>query len=107
MSNALTQNPLIIASPMAQKYKAATNTVGAGGLGAFSYLLIEKVIWETPANIGDTVQITDPDTGNVLLPMTCEAANISQVFDWTAKPKRWRDFIVGQISSGTLYVYLA
>jgi hypothetical protein len=107
MPNLLTQNPIEITTAMATKYKTATSTEAPAGLGSFTYLLIEKVYWMTPVTIGDTVSITDPDTGNVLLNLRCEVAGQSQIIDWTAKPKRWRDFIVGQISSGTLWIYTA
>ena len=107
MQNNLLVNPVIITTPMAASYKAATATQGPAGLGSFSYLRIEKVIWESPAVVGNIVAIKDPASGAILLPMTCEAAGISQVFDWTAKPRRWSDFIVTNLDSGTLYIYLA
>ena len=107
MANSYLQNPVIINTAMASDYKALTATVGAGGLGTFSTLLIEKIYWYNPITAGDTVSITDPNTGNILLNLRCEVVDQSQVVDWTAKPKRWRNFIVGQISSGTLYIYLA
>ena len=107
MANSYLQNPVIINTAMASGYKALTATVGAGGLGTFSTLLIEKIYWENPITLGDTVNVEDPITGQTLIALRCESAGISQVFDWTAKPKRWADFEVNQISSGTLYVYLA
>jgi hypothetical protein len=107
MPNSLLQNPIIINTVMTQKYKAATATQGPTGLGSFTYLLVEKVYWMTPVTLGDTVSITDPDTGNILLQLRCEVAGQSQIVDWSAKPKRWRDFIVGQISSGNLEIYTA
>jgi len=108
MPNNLLVNPVIINSlPMAASYKAATATQGPAGLGLFSYLRIEKVIWESPAAVGNIVAIKDPASGAILLPMTCEAAGSSPVFDWTAKPRRWSDFIVTNLDSGTLYIYLA
>jgi hypothetical protein len=107
MANSYLQNPVIINTNMTQGYKALTATQGPTGLGAFTYLRIEKVYWENPGTIGDTVNIEDPVTGNVLLVLRCEVANQSQIVDWTAKPKRWSDFEVNTISSGTLYLYLA
>ena len=107
MTNNLLGNPILVTAAMAAGYKASTATQGPAGLGAFSYLLIEKVIWQNPSAVGDTAGIIDPITNAVLLPLRCEAAGISQVFDWTAKPKRWADFQVNQVSSGSLYIYLA
>lgn len=107
MPNALTQNPIIITTPMLTSYKSQTNTPGSGGLGAFNYLLVEKIYWMTPVAIGDTAAITDPTTGNILLNLRCEAAGQSQIVDWSAKPRRWSDFITSSVSSGTLYLYLA
>ena len=107
MVNALLQNPIIIMAAMAASYKSATATQGPTGLGAFTYLLIEKIYWYDPITAGDTVTIVDPITGALLLGCRCESAGISQVFDWTAKPKRWQDFVVNQISSGYLEIYTA
>lgn len=104
MANLYLQNPIVITSNMTQSYKSLSNTVGSG-LGSFTYLLIEKIIWESPVTVADKVLITDPDDGAVLLPLTCEVSGQSQIIDWTAKPKRWRDFEVSEINSGTLYIY--
>jgi hypothetical protein len=69
------------------------------------FLLIEKVYWKTPASQGDTVSIVDAQ-GNVLLPLACEVAGQSQIIDWSARPKIWRDFQVTTLSSGTLFIFL-
>jgi hypothetical protein len=102
MANSLTQNPLLINAPTTQSYKAAT----LAALGSFQYLLIEKIEWQSPATIGDSLVITD-NQNNVLLSCTAEVALQSQIFDWTAKPKRWADFNVPTIGSGTLRIWLA
>ena len=102
MSNTLTQNPLLINTPTTQSYKAAT----LAALGSFQYLLIEKIEWQSPANIGDSLLITDGQN-NTLLSATCEVALQSQIWDWTPKPKRWSDFNVPTIMSGTLRIWLA
>jgi hypothetical protein len=101
MANSLNQNPLLINSTMTS-YKAAT----LASQGSFQYLLIEKIEWLSPATIGDGLTITD-NQGNILISCVCEAALQSQIFDWTAKPKRWADFNVPTIGSGTLRIWLA
>lgn len=98
MSNSLNTNPATFTSPTGSFKSLIT-------AGVFSTLLIEKVYWFGPANVGDTVSITDPITGAVLLNLKCGVANEGIVIDWTAAPKLWQDFAVSQISSGTLEIY--
>jgi hypothetical protein len=102
MANSLTQNPLLINAQTTQSYKAAT----LAALGSFQYLLIEKIEWQSPATIADSLLITD-NQGNTLLSATCETALQSQIWDWTAKPKRWADFNVPTLASGILRIWLA
>jgi hypothetical protein len=103
MANNLLVNPVVFTTVMATSYKNQTAT----SLGAFQYLLIEKVIWETPVTVGDQFIFIDPISSQTLLLGTCEVAGQSQVFDWTPKPRRWQDFELSKISSGTIYLYLA
>ena len=102
MSNSLLVNPIVIVSATSS-FKAST----LSALGAFQTLLIEKIYWENPSNVGDVVSIINPASSAVLLPLRCEVANQSQVIDWTPRPKLWADFEVAQIDSGTLYIFLA
>ena len=101
MSNLLTANPMVITAAMASGYKALV----ASSLGTLSTLRIDKIYWENPLTAGDTVTIIDPQDSIAMLPLRCEVAGQSQVIDWSARPKLWRDFQVSQISSGTLYIY--
>jgi hypothetical protein len=102
MSVNLTSNPIVITTAMPSSYKAAT----LAAFGAFQTVRIQKVYWENPINIGDAMQIVDPTSSMVILPLRCEVAGQSQVVDWTPQPRLVSDFIVNQISSGTLYIYL-
>lgn len=86
---------------MTQGYKASV----ASSLGSPLTLIVEKIYWFNPANIGDLVDIGDPISGLTLLNLRCEVADQSQVIDWTSNPRLWQDFEVGTISSGTLYIY--
>jgi hypothetical protein len=101
MANNLFANPIVITSEMTQGYKASV----ASQIGTLFTLKIEKVYWFNPQNVGDTVDIGDPVSGETILDLRCEVANQSQIFDWTANPRILADFQVGQISSGTLYIY--
>ena len=99
MSNLLA-NPAIITAPMSGTFQSLLPAINQR-----PYLLVEKVLWETPVTPGDTVSIVDAQ-GNVLLPLTCEVASQSQIVDWSAHPKIWRDFQVSTLASGILYIYL-
>lgn len=100
MSNNLLVNPVVITATMGSSFKASLPAVNVG-----VYLRVEKIIWESPATIGDQLVIEDPQ-GNVLFPATCEVAGQSQIFDWVANPKIWSDFQVTTLGSGTVYIYL-
>jgi hypothetical protein len=102
MSNLLV-NPVVLTSAMSQGYKAST----LSALGSFQYLRVEKILWETPLNVGDQMVIEDLIAGNILATLTCDTANVSQCLDWTPKPRRWADFQLTKLSSGTVYLYLA
>jgi hypothetical protein len=102
MSNLLV-NPIVLNAAMASGWKASTSAT----LGSFYYLLVEKILWETPVTPGDQMVIEDLIAGNILATLTCDTANVSQCLDWTAKPKRWADFQLTKLSSGTVYLYLA
>lgn len=101
MPNVLTANPVVITG-VQPSYKAAV----AASLGAFYNLRIEKVYWETPVTVGDTVTITDASGSQTILNLRCEVAAQSEIVDWSANPRYVADFAVPQISSGTLYIYL-
>ena len=101
MANTLNANPMVITGSLATSYKTAT----ASSLGTLRTLMIEKVYWENPLNVGDTITIGDPNSGQALLVLRCEVANQSQLIDWTANPKLWIDFEINAFPSGTLYLY--
>lgn len=101
MANNLFANPMVITGSMATSYK----TQVASQIGTLFTLIVEKVYWFNPATIGDVVNIGDPISGLTLLNLRCEAANQSQIIDWTANPKIWQDFEIDTFSSGTLYIY--
>jgi hypothetical protein len=102
MANLLTNNPIRIDTAMLTSWKAQI----AASNGTFYDLRIEKIEWKSPVTATtDTFSIEDQNAFN-LLQGTCEVAGQSQIWDWTAKPKRWRDFTVNQISSGVLWIWL-
>lgn len=112
MANILNANPMVITGSMATAYKAALNAITSPtpegvlrGLGTLRTLIIEKIYWFNPINVGDQVTIGDPQSGETLLNLRCEVANQSQLVDWTANPKIWTDFQIDVFSSGTLYIY--
>lgn len=67
---------------------------------------VARVYWLNPATIGDTFMLTD-GTGHVILSGRCEVANQSQFFDFSTLPIEVNGIGVGQLSSGTLYIYNA
>lgn len=101
MANVLTQNPIRIDSAMATSWK----TQIAAAYGTFQDLRVEKIYWENPVTVGDTVNIED-NLANTLVNLKCNIALTPQTLDWVSKPKRWADFTVNQISSGVLWIYL-
>ena len=102
MSNLLV-NPVILNSTMASGYKAST----LAALGSFQYLRVEKIVWEGPVSVGDKLVIEDLIAGNVLVQLVCDTAVVSQCLDWTPKPRRWADFQLTTLGSGTVLIYLA
>ena len=102
MANNLLVNPVQIEVPMTSSYKGAT----AASLGTLTTLLIEKILWLTPTTIGDGALIDDPANGTEIARFRAEVAGQSQVLDWTSHPRLVSDFIVPQINSGRLKIYL-
>ena len=101
MANSLYVNPIRLDTAMTSSWK--TQILAA--LGSFYDLRVEKILWETPLNVGDQI-IFEDNNANVLALLTCDTANVSQCLDWTAKPKRWADFTLTKISSGVVYLYV-
>jgi hypothetical protein len=100
VSTNLLTNPIVLTATMGATFQASLPVINQR-----PYILVEKVLWESPVTPGDAVSIVDSQ-GNVLLPLTCEVASQSQIVDWSAHPKIWRDFQVTTLTSGTLYIYL-
>lgn len=106
MANNFQSNPIVITGSMGSYKAAIALAKGSGGLAStLTTLIIEKIYWENPLTIGDSVSIGDPISGAVLLLLRCEVANQSQLIDWTANPKIWQDFEINSFVSGTLYIY--
>lgn len=101
MATNLFTNPMVITGSLAQSYKTSV----ASQIGTLFTLVVEKIYWENPTNVGDQVLIGDPASGATLLNLRCETANQSQIIDWTANPKVWRDFEINTFNSGTLFIY--
>jgi len=101
MANNLLVNPIRLDTVMLTSYKSQT----AASLGTFQYLKVEKILWETPANIGDLIVFED-NLANTLATLQCDTVKISQCLDWTPKPKRWADFTLNRIDSGVVWLYL-
>lgn len=100
MANLLNQNPIILTGTQTS-YKAAV----AASLGANWVLRVTKIYWYNPIIAGDVALIIDPASGQNLERLRCEAANQSQIIDWSANPKIWRDFAVVQLDSGILEIH--
>jgi hypothetical protein len=98
-SNSLKTNPVLISSALSSYKQNA-------GLGSFQTVILKKIEWLSPANPGDTANIVDPTTGNIIQPFTCETAGQSQLIDWSPRPLRVSDFAVPVISSGELVITL-
>jgi len=101
MANNLLVNPVRLDSVMLTSYKTQT----LASLGSFQYLKVEKILWETPVTVGDTIVFED-NLANTLATLRCDTTLISQCLDWTPKPKRWADFTLTQIGSGVVWLYL-
>lgn len=100
MANRLNTNPIMLTGTQTS-YKAAVSAT----LGTLFTLKVTKIYWYNPTTIGDVALITDPQSGQELLRLRCETANQSQLVDWSAHPKLWRDFAAIQVDSGDLYIY--
>lgn len=111
MANNLVANPMVINSSLATSYKAqlAAASPNAGinntSYGTLHSLIILKLLWLSPATIGDSITIGDPVSGETLDKFVCEAALQSQIHDFTADPRLWTDFEINSFPSGTLYVW--
>ena len=106
MANNYQSNPIVITGSMGSYKAAIALAKGSGGLGnTLTTLLVEKIYWENPITVGDSVSIGDPISGNVLLFLRCEVANQTQLIDCTKQPKIWQDFSIDSFVSGTLYIY--
>lgn len=102
MPNLFSQNPIIITSVMSSSYKSLV----AASLGTLFTLRVEKIYWEDAIKAGDRVRIIDPQSGNELSSFYNVAAGSNYVADYTPNPRIWADFMVNQIDSGTLKLYL-
>ncbi len=66
---------------------------------------VTKIIWTGMTAQGHTFSITDPRDGTVLEQGVAGAELVDQVYDYTGRMGQWRDFWLGQISSGTLLIH--
>lgn len=101
MANQLSQNPIIIVSPLVPSYKAAVSST----IGTLFTLLINKIVWQGAGAQGNVALITDPANGNNRVRLIAQGLDIPQIVDWTADPQAWSDFAVPQIDSGILQIY--
>lgn len=101
MANSLATNPIVLDSAF-QSYKGQV----AATLGTLFTLIVTRVRWVGPANVGDQAVIDDPQGGEQLLLMRNTTANGPDlVEDYSASPRIWRDFSLAQLGSGKLYIY--
>lgn len=93
MANDFNANPL----------KIDTNMAGGAGVGRL--LRVTQIVWIVGATGGNLI-ITEPTSGKTLAEFADAAANteVSQSF---AVPRKWRDFEIASVPSGTVYVFLA
>lgn len=96
-------NPTIIIAPMAQTWQN-------GGTAVNNLALYpRRIFWDAPAAPGDALQIEDGH-GTVLFRATARAQYDSQYAIISGGPKwaggtRWRDFIVTEMDSGSLFIW--
>jgi hypothetical protein len=102
MANSLTTNPIVLTQAMTSGYKAGVAASLGSPLGP---VRVEKIYWENPGTVGDTIILVDPQTGRTLIALRCEVAGQSQLVDWTAAPVLWRDFQAQTVGSSTVYIY--
>ncbi len=92
MANDLSARPLKI------------DTAMASGAALGRPLRVIKVYWFNPTTAGHLLSIIEPASGKKLLDFRAEAANQSQVIDFST-PQIWRDFRVDVLDSGTVLIY--
>lgn len=100
MANNLNINPIIVDTAFTS-YKSSVSVT----LGQLFTLIVTKVRWVGPGVAGQTVTIDDPQGGAQLLQMTSAAAGQDVEVDFSASPRLWRDFGVGAIPSGKLFIF--
>lgn len=111
MANNLVANPMVITGSLATSYKtqlaAASPNAGVQNTsyGTLHTLLVDRIEWLSPATIGDSVTIGDPNSGAVLDKFVCETALQSQVHDFSPYSRLWNDFEINSMPSGTLYIW--
>ena len=104
MANNFAAQPFLIDTAMVASWRN-TAIFASGPLPSAHPLHPRQVYWYNPAVIGDTFVITDPTASNIVrLEGRCEVDNQSQWFPLPGNTL-WPDFIVGTLSSGTLFVY--
>ncbi len=92
MANDFTVNPIIVDTEM-----VANASIGRP-------IRVKRIIWFNPTTAGQLFNIGDGSTAaNVLLTGRAEVNAQSQVFDLGRQI--WKDFLVDDLDSGTLYIY--
>ena len=90
MANELNINPIKI------------DTVMGAGAGLGRPIRVSQVLWSCGAT-GGTLNIVDPTSGKVLA--TLEGfPNVQSGLPFS-RPRKWKDFKVSAIPSGTLYIF--
>ena len=107
MSNQLFQNPVKIDTAFSTPtFKGTLQTSADAGKNSQFTIQVVKSFWYNPVNIGDTFVIEDPVSSLILWQGKCEVADQAQLFDWSPRPRIFRDFIVPTLASGTLIIEL-
>lgn len=76
----------------------------AAGQQKIGEMAVARVYWFNPVAPGDTFTLQD-QSGNTIVTGRCEVAGQSQWFDFSSAPISVGGVGMGQISSGTVYVY--
>jgi len=97
----ITQNPVIVTAPMATSYKTQ---MFAAGLGNFVTCFIKQIRWIGTAS-GQAFTVAQPLNAGIIAEDISTGVDV--IIDWNTAPRQYNDFIVTQLTGGTLFIHLA
>lgn len=101
MANNYVGGVIRLDTQMTGTYKSQPAVQALGSI----YLRVQKIVWLAPSSAGTVATIVDPNS-QLLASLPCDSNGISVVLDWTPNPRRWSDFELNQLPSGTIEIYL-